>query len=400
MKRKIIIITILLLFIAISILAIFLYKDYRIKHEEKIVVLYTDEIEVFSKVKLKDLIKSINGNLVKNKKINTTHIGKQKIKFEYITDNKIKVPYEFSINIVDKISPVISKPNRISTQLGNNNFGKNLFCGDNYDNKPKCYFEGEYDINTPGEYEIKFIGEDSSKNRTEHNLLLNVYEPVEKNENKEDIEKEETYTYFQDIVNKYKSENTKIGIDISQFQGDIDFEKIKEAGVEFAYIRVGRGGGVGNEPVLDKKFENNIKGLNKAGIPVGVYFFSYAINEKEAKKDAKWVLEQIKKYKIDLEIVYDFEDWKDFSEYEMSFYKLTETAKSFNNYMKKNGYEGMLYSSKYYLENIWFKQEYPVWLAHYTEQTNYEGNYKVWQICEDGKIDGINSKVDIDIMYN
>ena len=59
----------------------------------------------------------------------------------------------------------------------------------------------------------------------------------------------------------------------------------------------------------------------------------------------------------------------------------------------------MLYSSKYYLENVWLKQNDPVWLAHYTENTDYKGKYKIWQICDDGKIDGIQGTVDIDIMY-
>ena len=68
--------------------------------------------------------------------------------------------------------------------------------------------------------------------------------------------------------------------------------------------------------------------------------------------------------------------------------------------MEKAGYEGMLYSSKYYLENVWFDHKYPVWLAHYTNKTNYQGEYKVWQMCNNGRIPGISGDVDINIMYN
>ena len=68
--------------------------------------------------------------------------------------------------------------------------------------------------------------------------------------------------------------------------------------------------------------------------------------------------------------------------------------------MEKAGYKGMLYSSKYYLENVWFDHKYPVWLAHYTNKTNYQGEYQVWQMCNNCIIPGINGDVDINIMYN
>ena len=96
-------------------------------------------------------------------------------------------------------------------------------------------------------------------------------------------------------VSKYKDNNTKIGIDISLWQGDIDFKKLKEAGVEFVIIRVGYMKGTNGERVLDSKFKQNIENANKNKIPVGVYYFSYASSKKEAIKDAKWVLKQIKK---------------------------------------------------------------------------------------------------------
>lgn len=398
--KKYLIIIITILFIILSISSYMFYKSYRIKHTKKVVELSTDKVSLFDEVQLKDIISNINGELLEDKKIDTTEIGEQEISFDYITDKNIIVPYTIKIKVVDIKPPLIKTFSKYTTEVGNKNFYNTFFCGDDYDDTPKCTIEGEYDINTPGEYNVTFKAEDSSGNISENNFLLVVKE--KQKDQAPNIEKEEitSTTDYKEIVKKYKTKNTKIGIDISQFQGEIDFKKIKAAGVEFAYIRVGRGGGIGNHPVKDTKFEQNIKGLNKVGIPVGIYFFSYAINEKEAKKDAKWVVEQLKNHKVDLEVAYDFEDWKDYREYNLSFYHLTQNANTFNDYMKKHGYEGMLYSSKYYLENIWLDQKYPVWLAHYTENTNYEGKYKVWQICEDGKVDGINSKVDIDIMYD
>ena len=257
--------------------------------------------------------------------------------------------------------------------------------------------EGKYDVNTPGEYNIAFKAVDSSRNETVNKFTLIVREKSKIST--KPSEEKKVYTNFKDVLKKYKKKDNKIGLDVSEFQGDIDFDRVKKAGVEFVYIRVGRGGGVGKNPVLDKKFKKNIEGFNKAGIKVGVYFFSYSVSKKEILRDAKWVVKQLKKYKVDLEVAYDFEDWTDYHEYNLSFYHLTEIANTFNDYMKKNGYNGMLYSSKYYLENIWFEQNYPVWLAHYTDKTDYKGKYKVWQICENGKIDGIKNQVDINIRY-
>ena len=374
------------------------YKKYQIKHAVKIVELNREEVDVFEKVSLNDLIKKINGKVIKNKKINTSKVGKQKITFEYITDKNIKVPYTIDINVVDKVPPLIRKFSSYTITTGDEDFYSKFFCGDNYDNKPKCYIEGEYDVNTPGNYNLVFKGKDSSNNISESNFVLHVKEPsLESPPTKQDF----FLMYpFNDIISEYKKSNTKIGIDISHYQGDIDFDKVKESGVEFVYIRVGRGGGVGKNPVIDSKFKQNIKGFNKVGIPVGVYFYSYATSKKEAERDAKWVLKQIKKYKVDLEVAYDFEDWNDYNEYNLSFYNLSQIGECFNNTIKKAGYNGMLYSSKYYLENIWFKTNYPVWLAHYINKTDYQGKYKVWQITDSGKVDGIeNSFVDIDIMY-
>lgn len=397
MKKKVLLIVIPLVLIILGVVGYFLYQDYRVKHAVKKVVLETNEVEVFDKVHLSDVIGSINGKLVKDKEIDTTKIGKKKITFEFVNNDDIKVDYTIKINVVDKTPPVIKSITRYGIEVGNKDFYKKFFCGDNYDNKPKCSIEGKYDVNTPGEYDIAFKAVDSSKNETVNKFTLIVREKSKTSTKK--TEEKEVYTSFKDVVSKYKNDNNKIGIDVSKFQGDIDFDAVKKAGVEFVYIRVGRGGGVGKTPVLDDKFKKNIEGFNKVGIKVGVYFFSYSISKKEILRDAKWVVKQLKNHKVDLEVAYDYEDWDDFDEYNLSFYNLTEIANTFNDYMKKNGYNGMLYSSKYYLENIWFEQDYPVWLAHYTDKTDYKGKYKVWQMCNNGKIDGINNQVDINIRY-
>ena len=98
-------------------------------------------------------------------------------------------------------------------------------------------------------------------------------------------------------------------------------------------------------------------------------------------------------------IAFDWENWNSFNDYNLSFFGLTDMAHTFLDTINKAGYEGLLYSSKNYLERIWLPTKYDTWLAHYTKKTNYEGNYKFWQLCDDGRVDGINGAVDIDILY-
>jgi len=83
----------------------------------------------------------------------------------------------------------------------------------------------------------------------------------------------------------------------------------------------------------------------------------------------------------------------------MSFNTINKVANTFLETIEKNGYKGMLYGSKTYLEDIWYPTKYDTWLAHYTNKTNYEGDYILWQMCDTGKMNGINNYVDINIMY-
>lgn len=397
MKKQLIIIITIISSFFIVIVSLLLFRYFRVKNATKIVKLKTNEIEVYSEVKLKNLIKNINGKLLTNPKINTTKLGKQQIEFEYINDDNIKIPYSIEVKVVDKTPPMITKFNKFSVTVDyEGDLSKELFCGDNYDNNPKCHLEGNYDLSKVGNYEVTFVGIDSSNNKSTNTFTLNVKEKDKNNKQST----EEVHTDFNDILKKYKKPNTKVGIDVSHWQGDIDFKKVKEAGVEFAYIRVGRGSGIGGKYVLDEKFEQNIKGFNKVGIPVGVYFYSYANSKNDAEKEAKWLIKKIKTYQVDLEIAFDWENWSSFQEFDLSFYKLSELAKTFSKTIQKAGYQGMLYSSKTYLEDIWYKTDTPVWLAHYTSNTDYQGKYKVWQLCNNGKVSGIDDNlVDINIMY-
>lgn len=400
MKKILKIFIIIVLIIVFTLIGYKLYMNYRIKHA-KIIVETIDnlDIEVYSDVRLKDLIRKINGNIIKNRKIPTTKLGKQQITFEYINEENLKVKYSFDINVVDITPPVISYNKNITLYRGSKDDIKSkFFCGDNYDDKPTCEIVGNYDINEIGNYNLTFKATDNSGNEVTNDFFMHIIEKPKEVENKS-ITKSHT-TYFKNVKEKYKTDNTKIGIDVSHHQGNIDYKKIKESGVEFAFIRIGSQKGKNGEYYLDNKFKENIEGFTQVDIPIGIYFFSYADSNEEALKQAKWILKQIKNYKIDLPIVFDWENWTKYREYNLSFYHLTEMASTFINKIEKSGYKSMLYSSKNYLEKIWFKPNISIWLAHYAPETDYEGEYKVWQLCDDGKIDGIDDNfVDIDIMY-
>lgn len=400
MKKKwFIIIPLLGIIIGISILiGKKIYWDYRIKNAIIKVELIDTPIPVFKKdVKVKSVIKEINGKLKTNPKIDTTKVGKQQVSFQYINEENLPITYTIEVEVVDKIPPLIYQGKRKTIYTDyEGELEKDLFCGDNYDSNPKCIIEGEYDTKTPGSYQLTFIGEDSSGNKSTNSFTLTVYKKINSSSTGGGTP---SYINFQSIKDTYQGENTHFGIDISHWQENINFQKVKEAGVEFAYIRIGRGNGIGQDFVEDRKWERNLKGFNEVGIPIGVYFYSNANSKKDAEKEAKWLLERIKDYKIDLEVVYDWENWQYFQEYDLSFHELTETAKAFSKTVNKAGYTGMLYSSKSYLESVWEEVDFPVWLAHYTKETNYKGPYVVWQLCDDGRVPGINGNVDVDIRY-
>lgn len=374
-----------------------LFSYLRVKYA-KIEVTLVDNmtLEFTDTKKVSDYIESINGKIVKDYDIDSTELGKKKVKFEFINDDNIKLNYSYDIEVVDTVSPVVWLDSSYSVVKGSEDtLLDDILCGDNYDSNPKCEIIGEYDLDSIGTYPLLFKATDSSNNITEKEFNLNVYEPSKNNNSSYNSK-----TYFSDIVKEYKNNNTKIGIDVSAWQEDIDFEKIKEEGVEFIIIRVGSKKGTNGDYYLDSKFKQNIESANKFGIDVGIYFYSYASSSKEAIKDAKWVIKQIKDYEVTLPIAFDWEDFSDYNSYNLSFFGLTSMAEDFIKTVEKAGYKGMLYGSKNYLEKIWLPTKYDIWLAHYTKETSYEGNYIFWQKCNDGVIDGIDGAVDIDIMYN
>ena len=396
-KKIIIIICVILGVIILSIGGYFLYKYIEVKNAVVVVELKDNlDADFADTLRVSSFIKKINGKLVDDYYLDTDSLGKKKVNFQFINDDGIKIKYSYEINVVDKEAPLIWLGKSYNVVKGSvDNLLDKIMCGDNYDTNPVCVIEGDYDLDTVGSYNLFFKATDSSNNISEKKFTLNVNEPSNNKGNKGNKE----VTEFSEIIKNYKNDNTEIVIDVSKWQGDIDFKKLKDAEVEFVIIRVGSSTGINGENFVDSKFIQNIENANSVGIPVGVYFYSYANSMERAINDAKWIIDVIKDYRVELPIAFDWENWGSFNKYELSFFGLTNIAKKFMDTVKDAGYEAMLYSSKTYLENIWMGMDYPVWLAHYTKNTNYTGDYSYWQLCSNGRVDGINGDVDIDIRY-
>lgn len=396
-KKVIVTMCVILGIIIISVGGYFLYKYIEVKNAVVVVELKDNLDASFADtLRVSSFIKKINGKIVDDYYLDTDSLGKKKVNFQFINDDGIKIKYSYEINVVDKEAPLIWLGKSYNVVKGSvDNLLDKIMCGDNYDSDPVCVILGEYDLDTVGSYDLVFKATDSSNNVNEKKFTLNVNEPSNKKGNSGNKE----VTEFSEIIKNYKTDNTEIGIDVSKWQGDIDFKKIKDAGVEFVIIRVGSSTGINGDNFIDSKFIQNIENANSVGIPVGVYFYSYANSMERAINDAKWIIDVIKDYKVDLPIAFDWENWGSFNNYELSFFGLTNVAKKFMDTVKDAGYDAMLYSSKTYLENIWMNIDYPVWLAHYTKNTTYAGDYSYWQMCSNGRVDGIDGDVDIDIRY-
>lgn len=394
MNKKYIYLFVVLIIITVISIGIYLVWDKEIPIDNSSFTLVSDvKIEVYSDSKISSKIQNIDGTIIEDKKIDTNKLGKQKIEFLYKNEKGRKRKGVIEIEVVDTTEPFLLMGNSYTVTVGDSKVLTDvILSADNYDPKPIREIIGEYDMNKVGSYPLTYKITDSSGNIEAHNFTLYV---KEKNSNSS---YNKTYTNFEDVISLHKTENTKIGIDVSKWQGEINFNLLKEAGVEFVIIRVGTGLGFNEPSVEDSYFKKNIEGATKAGIPVGIYYYSYATTVKEAKEQASWVANQLKNYKIDLPVAFDWESWSYFNGLNLSLHDINDIANTFLNEIEKAGYDGILYGSKLYLQNVW-EPIGPVWLAHYTTKTDYDNEYLMWQLCENGRVSGINGAVDINVMY-
>lgn len=207
------------------------------------------------------------------------------------------------------------------------------------------------------------------------------------------------YMSYED--DRYKS---RLIIDVSSHNGEIDWNKVKESGVDGAMIRLGYRGYGDATIVEDECFQKNIAGAKNAGLKVGVYFFSQATTPEEAIEEAEYVTEKIWGRGVSLPVAFDMEPFmgnERFLNHDIK--SKTEMADAFLKVISKFGYEPILYGNPTWLTNdvdISKLTEYPIWLAHYTYSTEWPYMFRMWQFTSQGRVNGISGDVDLNIIFD
>ena len=199
------------------------------------------------------------------------------------------------------------------------------------------------------------------------------------------------------------SKRAVYGLDVSYYQGNIDWNAVKNSGIEFVFIRVGyRGYGTG-KLCLDNKFHEYIKGAKASGLNVGAYFFSQAVTEEEAREEAAFVLQQLEGYSLDFPVAYDMENWySDYRTYNLTKSQITSNTIAFCEVVKAAGYTPMVYygmGNYQKFDTALLSSRYKIWFAHYTTQTSYTGHYDIWQFTAKARCPGITGDVDKNVMF-
>ena len=229
-------------------------------------------------------------------------------------------------------------------------------------------------------------------------------------ENAELWDEEGTTVEVQELAPKEGRSN---GIDVSKWQGKINWKAVKDSGLEFAFVRIGYRGENG-KIYKDDNADYNIQQAQKAGVLVGVYFFSTAVNETEAKEEANWTLKAIEGYSISYPVVYDCEGYKstDSRMYDLDAKARTNNALAFLKIVSDAGYDAMFYGarndlrSKYYWDVSKIEKDYKVWIAYYPAETypqveapEYNNKFHAWQYTNKGNVSGISGNVDMVVCY-
>ena len=255
MRKKIIIGIIILILIGILTVIGFMLLNKKEYYELDINDVYIEnkEIEVYEKIKLSQIIYLCDDCfLSKDYDIDTNEIGKKELDINY-TKDKDKYKGTLEVNIIDTTPPYIGVGSYYNHIKGTNfTFNKDIICGDNYDRNIKCEIIGDYNLTDLKETNLKVRAEDKSGNVTEKDFILNIIEVTNNSKSKP------TYMSLEEALNR-KPENAEIMIDVSKWQEDIDWKKVKEAGVNYAMLRLGTQINVDQGSVIDTYFEKNIK---------------------------------------------------------------------------------------------------------------------------------------------
>ena len=209
---------------------------------------------------------------------------------------------------------------------------------------------------------------------------------------------------------RYDDGKAILGVDVSEHQGTINWQAVKDAGIEFVILRVGYRGMTEGLLNVDATFEQNYQGAVDAGLKVGVYFFSQAITEEEAEKEADFVLETLDGRELVYPVVFDWETpipseelpAEDLRAYDMSGEEVTSFAKAFCQRIESKGYAACVYTNKHMAYNCFNLEElkdYPLWYAEYQPAPSLYYDFRIWQYSATGTVPGIEGSVDLNICF-
>ena len=252
-------------------------------------------------------------------------------------------------------------------------------------------------------------------NEKENNAKNKAENAQEDPQAKIEEEKEEAKVQLPDLkASQYETDEITTGIDVSEFQGNIDRKAVAESGIDFAMIRVGYRGMKNGEIKEDACAKYNLQEASKNGLKIGAYFFSTAVTEEEAKEEAEWTKNLLSGYPVTYPVAYNCEGFQNPSsrQFELSVEERTKLADAFLKSIEEGSYTGMFYAAKNELDdnNLWNADDlslnYRIWVAQYSDQTwpektksDYTGDHVMWQYTNQGKLDGIKGAVDFNVAY-
>lgn len=250
----------------------------------------------------------------------------------------------------------------------------------------RTFFPDEVVLADAGQYYFFPILEDLAKN---------TYNP-------------ESFMADGDGVVHYYEEGERIsrkGIDVSRYQDKIDWEKVADDEVDYAFVRLGIRGYTEGEILEDETFQTNIEGALKNDIDVGVYFFTQAMSEEEAEEEAEFVIESIAPYKVTYPVVIDVEAVTSANarSNDLSKEDRTKYCIAFCEKVKEAGYTPMIYGNLktfMLLLDIEQLEEYDKWFAYYDEAYYFPYDFKIWQYTNKGKVSGIKGDVDLNVSFD
>ena len=395
---KILLILILLLIIAIAAVTAYSYD----RTEKSLSLTFKEaspSFEFGSDVPVMDMVSSHEGDVTAvSGSLDTSTVGEHEASYtvskKFILDSIVLTrDYTLTYTVTDSIDPIVLASGDGTVVARGTDFDINDYVGygDNADPAPVLTVEGEVDTSKTGSYPLHAVITDESGNSTEWDLTVTVADSLPQ------YEDNLPRTQFSDFKSSYSGKDRSYGIDVSTWQGDIDFDRVSSAGCDFVIIRVGYS--ADGRINLDSRFEENYRKAREAGLRIGLYMYSYDNNEKDVRSAADSIIEMLGSDSLDLPIAYDWEDFGRFQDYGISFAGLNELYDAFKDELSASGYECMLYGSKNYLEKVWDDTDSrTVWLAHYASSTDYADPYILWQASSTGRIDGIDGDVDMDIM--